>query len=296
MSTFIHLGYPKTGTTFLQKEVFPRQESVNLLGKPFKSKEFRQIVYKITTLDEPSFKREVDHFTARLATIVSDEKPNLLTVEGFLQATRYQHPGGTDFRRIFSRLQAIFSTFGDVRFFFVIRNHTDALCASYNQFRQYWDGYGYSKAVLLDHLAGKRNDLPFVLDNFKYHEILSLLYEVAPPAHVAMFFYEDLKRDNLRFAEDIFRFIGCAFDREKFRAEGKVVRATRDMKPGFLQRIVQEFQYLARSKNKYLPIEFFRRREGLIKAYYAEDLGRFEGGSIKAKFREYGYLDPVDAG
>ena len=35
---FIHIGFPKTASTFLQKNIFPNIEGINYLGKPFKDK------------------------------------------------------------------------------------------------------------------------------------------------------------------------------------------------------------------------------------------------------------------
>ena len=35
MEIFIHLGYPKTGSTYLQQQVFPLIKDINYIGKPF---------------------------------------------------------------------------------------------------------------------------------------------------------------------------------------------------------------------------------------------------------------------
>lgn len=32
-----HIGYPRTGTTYLQEKVFPKINNINFIGKPFKS-------------------------------------------------------------------------------------------------------------------------------------------------------------------------------------------------------------------------------------------------------------------
>ena len=35
---YIHLGYPRTGTTFIQKCIFSKSNQINYLGKPFDQK------------------------------------------------------------------------------------------------------------------------------------------------------------------------------------------------------------------------------------------------------------------
>ena len=32
-----HIGYPRTGSTYLQEKVFPKINNINFIGKPFKS-------------------------------------------------------------------------------------------------------------------------------------------------------------------------------------------------------------------------------------------------------------------
>ena len=38
MKLYLHLGYPKTATKFLQREYFSKSKNINYLGKPFNKK------------------------------------------------------------------------------------------------------------------------------------------------------------------------------------------------------------------------------------------------------------------
>jgi len=54
---YIHIGYPKTGTTYLQNIIFPNIDNLYYLGKPFykKNKNLRKILLTIIYSDEIKF-------------------------------------------------------------------------------------------------------------------------------------------------------------------------------------------------------------------------------------------------
>ena len=55
MIFYFHLGYPKTGTKFLQKKIFNNIDEISYLGKDFNNN-FENILIDIVSLSEPEFK------------------------------------------------------------------------------------------------------------------------------------------------------------------------------------------------------------------------------------------------
>ena len=52
MIFYFHLGYPKTGTKFLQKKIFNNIDEISYLGKDFNNN-FENILIDIVSLSEP---------------------------------------------------------------------------------------------------------------------------------------------------------------------------------------------------------------------------------------------------
>ena len=54
MKFFVHIGYPKTASTYLQKNIFPNIEDASYIGKPF-SVSFTEIINNISQLADSEF-------------------------------------------------------------------------------------------------------------------------------------------------------------------------------------------------------------------------------------------------
>jgi hypothetical protein len=61
MNVIIHLGMHKTGTSFLQKEVFPKLEGVNYLYKPYKIWDLILKENKINLISGEAFSHSMPH-------------------------------------------------------------------------------------------------------------------------------------------------------------------------------------------------------------------------------------------
>ena len=56
-----HIGFPRTGSTYLQKNIFSKIKNINFLGKPYKYKSnilFREFEKDIFNFDEIFFEQK----------------------------------------------------------------------------------------------------------------------------------------------------------------------------------------------------------------------------------------------
>ncbi|GGA24450.1 hypothetical protein [Okeania sp. KiyG1] len=73
--TFIHVGLPKTATTFLQDKIFPRLNNTTLISRPYtqQSKTFNQLQYADDCYYDPEeIKKEIGKIAAS-KILISDE-------------------------------------------------------------------------------------------------------------------------------------------------------------------------------------------------------------------------------
>ena len=105
---FIHVGYPKTATTTLQKRLFARHPGICYLGKPLTGK-LLDIEYRMLNLDSIQFARALPELREMFLAVMQqchDTRNALLSHEGFLRVTRYS---GHDIGRTAERIKQVFS-------------------------------------------------------------------------------------------------------------------------------------------------------------------------------------------
>ena len=119
MKFFIHIGYPKTASTYLQLHIFRNNNNINFLGRPSNIWEEKLSVIEkmIFKYDDKEFDNELPNILNILKDInFSEEKINLISNETFLRSSRHELPNGADIFKNISRLKVIFSNFGEVFF------------------------------------------------------------------------------------------------------------------------------------------------------------------------------------
>ncbi|WP_201020883.1 hypothetical protein, partial [Pseudoalteromonas sp. H71] len=61
---YLHVGYPKTATSALQKHVFPELQGLNYIGKnesekfKFDNKALESVLYNASTMEQSLFKKQ----------------------------------------------------------------------------------------------------------------------------------------------------------------------------------------------------------------------------------------------
>lgn len=314
MKIFLHIGFPRTGTTFLQEKFFSNQETINFLGKPWiiKGKNFYnnylQIEKKIFTLNDKDFEFEKDNFINFFKQYLNDEKVNIFSQEDLLRVTKFELKNGVNFKKVVSRYYKIFSNLGDTYLFFFIRSHTEMLLSTYIQNYEIWEKYEFSIKDLTNTLYKKENTKNLILNNFKYFEIYEIIKNIAPNKF-KMFIYEDFKLNNYEFLIHLTKFLNINYeslnklDHQKINTSSKsksILSLINLLKNKIInykikKKILKNIKSIAVFIKNQIKIKiygnkkFFFKHEEAIKSYYKEDINKFDDKIIN-KLKRYNYL------
>ena len=139
-----HIGYPRTGSTYLQTKIFPKISNLNFSGKPFNkknSKIFHEFEKKIFNYDEIFFQKNKNYLAKQIKTLFN-KKINLLSHEGFLRNTRFFEKKNkfykgnnysTNLRRIYQVLNLL-TTRKNIFYLIFVRKQQDILPSYYSNF------------------------------------------------------------------------------------------------------------------------------------------------------------------
>jgi hypothetical protein len=167
---FIHVGFPKTATTTLQKRLFARHPDICYLGKPLTGN-LLDIEYRMLNLDSIQFARALPELREMFLAIMqqcTDARNALLSHEGFLRTTRYS---GHDIGRTAERIKQVFSdpvaAEFEVHVLITIRKQVDIIPSYFfdsvshspRRFRQFLENslenplYGYFPSLFYDEVV-----------------------------------------------------------------------------------------------------------------------------------------------
>jgi len=196
----IHIGYHKTGTNWLQRELFDDQEAgYRWLGK-------RPAAHPIWALVsdralEFDGARVRGSFTSRLAEA---EEQGLLPVVSLERLSGHPFSGGHDASQIAERLQAVFP---EGRVLAVIREQRSMIVSTYKQYVK--AGGAVSLAQFLDPPTRQNWRVPgFDFRHFEYEHLIRKYHQLYGGEHVLVLPYEHFAREGRGFVERIAEFAG----------------------------------------------------------------------------------------
>lgn len=139
-----HIGYPRTGTSYLQKKVFIKLKSLNFLGKPFNkynAKLFYNFEKKIFSFDEIFF-QDNKKFIAKDLKKLFKKPINLISHEGLLRNTRFyekreKYFKGNNYTTNLKRIHQVLSLITNkqkIYYLIFIRKQTDILPSYFSNF------------------------------------------------------------------------------------------------------------------------------------------------------------------
>ena len=305
---FIHLGFPKTGSTYLQQYIFPEMKEALFLGKPF-NRTIEILENKILQLDETQYQQEKKNLINSLEKIFNNSNNKyILSHEGFLRSTRYsssENPTPNNIFHTLSRLNEIFSSYCQVNFILVIRKYDDMLRSYLTQFHHKFK-FKYNKDDFLKDLREneKKNN---ILRNFYYGEIIEYIEKFK--INYKVLIYEDLNNKPELFHQQIFNFfdIHIVYKNEIIKAsrnsslKKKISILSNQLfdlyKRGVLLKKLFQYQsyfklinFLIYKKNKFFHNQsFFKKYQNEIFNFYHEDFKKLPK-NIKIRCDEYNYL------
>jgi hypothetical protein len=196
MRPLLHIGYHKTGTTWLQKRVFNNTEAgffrikgpgtlpYFVVANPFDFKPGR-----IRKKVEPEMRKA--------------QARNLVPVLSWERLSGMPHSGGYDSKTIADRLAA---TFPNARVLIVIREQTSMLLSVYKQYVR--DGGAATFRQYVTTPPGPPQMPSFRFDFYEYHRLIGYYQDLFGATNVLVLPYELLRTQPDTFLERIGEFVG----------------------------------------------------------------------------------------
>tara|TARA_B100000029_G_scaffold20880_1_gene21124 strand:+ start:727 stop:1617 length:891 start_codon:yes stop_codon:yes gene_type:complete len=243
----IHLGYPKTATTFFQSEIFNKSRQINYLGKPFNNT-FQKIEKIIMSSNEKDFKSQFPELLDLFSLMnLQDRKLNLISNEGFLLFRKHNN----NFLTTLFRLKDICDELNiNLKFFFVIRNQNELLISYFIQAEKYLKLH---KITLKDILNSLTNNIHNeFLDFFNFYDIYLQIKKIDPDVRV--FAYEEFREYPKVFINDICKYLKINND---FNVDYKLEINKTINKLSFINRLKFHVKNKSLFNNINLKINFF---------------------------------------
>lgn len=195
----LHVGYHKTGSSWLQRRVFAAPQSgFEWLGRPWQARQ--QIVAPHPLVFDPTLARA--HYQPEIERAQALGRVVVFSDERF---SGNPHSGGYDSRENAQRLAA---TFPEARILLVLRRQPEMLRSAYDQ---YVDEGG--ACSLRDYLQPPRTRLAmpsFRFEHFEYHRLIEHYQQLFGAPRVLVLAFEQFRADGAGFLRRIMEFAGNA--------------------------------------------------------------------------------------
>jgi hypothetical protein len=198
MFDLIHIGDYKTGTTWLQNNVFSSHPEIIYADCSKNYPEIAKLFYELVIV------RDLDFDPICLRERFQQELKKIDRAGKSLVVSRESLSGnflsGEHARRIAERLRDVF---GPVKVLLVIREQLSMLTSTYSQYVK-MGGTLALRDFVFDPIVSK--DL---LRRLQYENQLQAYYEIFGEDQVMVKLYDELQRDNGEFLRNVFAFAGC---------------------------------------------------------------------------------------
>tara|TARA_B100001123_G_C15279077_1_gene1013307 strand:- start:953 stop:1936 length:984 start_codon:yes stop_codon:yes gene_type:complete len=199
----LHIGFPKTGTTTLQNNFFPKHPEIHCLGKPFSSYRVEQAVTRDLFNQRLDFSIDEakDVIVEEMAKIRNDQKVNLLSYEGFTSLLEDYKP---EQPHLVDRLFDIFGVGSKV--VIVIRNQKNFFNSIY------MDTVLAGSYISFPHFAQFfiNNISRTFMQTIKYVPLIKYYCKVFGEENVWVTCYESMLEDAISFLDEFCRFVGVS--------------------------------------------------------------------------------------
>lgn len=197
--TVLHVGYHKTGTSWLQQAVFPSLENV------FMPLSFREVLEAIVLPHDFAFDPSAfwERYGDRIEGRESDGAVAVISNE---RLSGSPHAGGYDSRIIAERLQRLFP---DGKVLLVIREQIRMIASSYKEYVR--GGGTCSLDRYIDPPEAKHRPM-FDPDFFKYDRCVVQYRRLFGPERVKVLPFERLREDPNGYLRELTAFVGATAD------------------------------------------------------------------------------------
>jgi len=212
---FIHIGYPKTATTTLQKYLFPYHSELEYLREDGKNLSFfRDMVFS----RENYVKKNIDFYRQELLKFMKIDKNKYIYSEESLTSFgmyfRFEpspYIWTVELNSIARKLKTIFkniSIFKQVKIIVTIRKQDDMIKSMYAQvfnmvFKRFRLTNNFEKFMKYSF----KNKDQFILDALDYNSVIGTYEELFGKENICVLVFEELKRDKNSFIKKLCDFL-----------------------------------------------------------------------------------------
>ena len=203
----LHLGFHKTGTSYLQSKLFNTHPNINYWGKEWKNPKIHHLLKYIFSETNIEFKKKKINKFVNL----DEKKLNFFSEERLSSNYFYKN---NDLQKGIKRISEVFDPVqNDVKIIIFLRNQCDAIISRYaennNLFvnaNSNWNIFkNFNKSILhKNSLSLKETRL---LDNYNYYEYIKLLEKYFDSKKIGIFLYEDFKNEPNNTLNKLFKFL-----------------------------------------------------------------------------------------
>jgi len=192
----IHVGYQKTGTTWLQKQIFSQPNTGFYM--PFDRQEIKKFLIEPFPLD---FNKEESkpYFSEKYTQRV---KKNLFPVLSMEQLSGSMYLGGYDSCEVARRIQKVF---GQAKILIVIREQASIILSTYGQYIK-MGGTSSLKRYLNAQTNSRSGVRGFDLYRYQYHKLIKYYYQLFGRERVLVLPYESFTKDSRKYCSQIQQF------------------------------------------------------------------------------------------
>ncbi len=203
---FIHVGYPKTSTTWIQECFFSEHPDLYYLGTTLKKPANKDIttprvwwLSKLANVHSNDFDSE--YFRNEADKTMSEEKLNCISYEGFI---------GDPLNNWFIpevRANRIAAVFPNAKILITLREQLSLLASMYGEYLKAGGTYPVNKLIDWEEGQVGRQEA-FVLSQLKYDKVVQNYYNLFGKNNVLVLLYEEFLWDRMVYLETICQFAG----------------------------------------------------------------------------------------
>ncbi len=203
---FLHAGYHKTGTTFLQKQVFSKIAGLNYLGRSWKNDELNRFFKDFAFTSDVDFNATEE--SSRFEDIcnryfqrsgLNPSLPALVSHESLMTGPEWF---GSE---VMSRAIRLKDTFPEARMIIGIRNQADFIDSNYRQYVILGGKLTFDR-FLNQSMAASYGLLP----RLEYDKVIQRYSDLFGPENIHVYLLEDLKENSADVVAKLLSFMGIS--------------------------------------------------------------------------------------